>query len=85
MHAQNLVLNKRRHWKVVKKIDERFPQLNVISPSTFLPKAINAGDILALMIAPEHENSFWVFNLVTEEQAESLNALLTSIYEVSKK
>ena len=73
MHAQYLIFNKSSNWKTIEKIDEILPEFDRVSASAFFPEAIDARYVLALMISSQHEDAFWVFYLICEEETESFN------------
>ena len=52
---------------------------------TLIIEAIDAVDGGTLMVPPEQEEVFWVFDLVGEQQADGLQRLLPSIHIIPQE
>lgn len=52
---------------------------------TFVVKPVDAVDAGALVIASQHEEVLWVFDLVSEEKADCLKRLLAAVDVVTKE
>lgn len=85
VHAEDLVVNQGRHRKAVEAVDEGPPQPHAESPLAFIVKPVYAVDRRALVVAPQQEEVLWVFDLVRQEQAYCLQALLPSVHVVPQE
>ena len=72
VHAENLLINDRAHWKAVEAVGESLPELDVVAPLALIVEAIDAVDRSALMIAAKKEEVLRVLDLVGEQEADRL-------------
>lgn len=56
-----------------------------VSQLTLIVEAVDAIDGGTLVVPPEQEEVFWVFDLVGEQQADGLQRLLSSVYVISQE
>ena len=85
MHTYNLIVNQSRDWHEVEHLGELLPKFNRINPFTRIIKPISSVYGLAFMVAPEHEEIFWVFNFIGQQQTYSCNAEISTIDVVTKE
>jgi hypothetical protein len=83
--AEDLFIDDSREWEAVEAICECFPELDVISPFAFVVEAVDSVDGGAFVVSSEKEEVLWVFDFVSEEEADSFQGLLSSIDVVSKE
>ncbi len=60
-------------------------QDKVLFQLTLIVEAVDAIDGGTLMVPPEQEEVFWVFDLVGEQQADGFQRLLPSVYVIPQK
>jgi hypothetical protein len=79
VHGEYLLINDGGDWQTIEAVGKRFPQLDVISPFTFIIKAVYAVNGGALVISAENEKILRVFDLICQKQTDGLQRLFTSI------
>ena len=67
VHGEDLLVNDGGNWQAIETVGECFPQLDVVSALAFVVEAIDAVDGRALVVAPEDEEVFRVFDLVCQQ------------------
>lgn len=85
MHTKNLFINKSSHRKHIKGSYKLFPHAYVEPSLTLLVKAINLGDVFALVISSQQKNTFRILDLVGKEETDALDAALSAIHIVAKE
>ena len=86
VNAENLLLDDRRDWEPLENLQELLPQLTTsIALSALGLESVIDGREAALVIAAEHEHTVWVLDLIAEEQAADLNALVSAVHVVSQE
>lgn len=85
MSAENLVINNSSNWKAIKAIGERLPQANIEASFNFVIKSVNSIDARTFVISTQEEEVLGVFDLISEEQADGLQALFSTIYVITQK
>ena len=68
MHTQYFVVNHGCNGQAIEYILEFFPQLYAISPFALIIEAVNSINGPCFMIATKHEEVFFEFHLVCQEQ-----------------
>mmetsp|Transcript_13966 Transcript_13966/g.55101 ORF Transcript_13966/g.55101 Transcript_13966/m.55101 type:complete len:212 (+) Transcript_13966:662-1297(+) len=85
MHAEDLLVDDRSNGKAVEAVRERLPELDVVPPLALVVESVDAVDRSALVVASEEEEVLWVLDLVGEEEADCLQALLAAVHVVSQE
>mmetsp|Transcript_23280 Transcript_23280/g.38919 ORF Transcript_23280/g.38919 Transcript_23280/m.38919 type:complete len:232 (-) Transcript_23280:380-1075(-) len=85
MHAQDLLIHQRGHRQAVEAVCERLPEANVVAALALVVKPIDAVDRSTLMVASQQEEILGVLNLVREQEADSLQALLAAVDIIPKE
>ena len=70
---------------MIEQVYERPPQLEAVAPLTLVEESEDPRNLLAFVIPTNQMNATWVLDFVSKEQAQRLNALLTSIDVVAQK
>jgi hypothetical protein len=79
VHAQDLLINDCGNRETVEAISEGFPQFNVVASLALVVKSIDSVDWCALVVSSQQEEVFRVLDLVSQEKADSLKRLFTSV------
>jgi hypothetical protein len=85
MHTENLLVDDGGNGKAVKAIGESFPKFYIVSSLTFVIESVDSVDGGTFVVSSENEEVLRVLDLVSQEQAYRLQALLSSINIVSQK
>jgi hypothetical protein len=85
VHGKDLLIDDGRNGQAIEAIGECLPKLDVVSSLALVIKSVDAVDGGAFMVSSKNEEVFWVLDLVGQEQADSLEWLLASIYVVAQK
>lgn len=85
MHSEYTIVNNGSHWKLVEADTEVLPDPHVVTSFAFVVKSIHSVDGSTLVVSSEHEESGWISDFVSEQQADGLNTLLASINVISNK
>ena len=85
VHAQNFVVDEGGHREVVEEVDELLPQLHGVPSFALVPEPVDLGNILALVVAPQHKHFVGVLYFVREQQANGLDALLPPVDVIAQK
>ena len=80
MHTEDLLVNDSGDWQTVETVSKGLPQLDVISSLAFVIEPVDSVDRSALVISSEKEEVLWVLDLVSEEEADGFQRLLSSVY-----
>ena len=80
MHTEDLLVNDSGNWQTVETVSKGFPQPDVISSLAFVIEPVDSVDRSALVISSEKEKVLWVLDLVSEEEADGFQRLLSSVY-----
>lgn len=83
MDAEDFACYNRGYRKAVERIYKCFPNLYVAPPFAFIVKAIDSGDVGALVISPQKEEILWKFEFVAKQKKDRLQALLSPIYIIT--
>lgn len=83
MHAQDFLVNEGSNGEAVEAVSEGFPEFDVVSSLALVVEAVNTVDGGALVVSSEEEEVLRVLDLVGQEQANGLQALLASVHVVS--
>lgn len=68
MHAQYFIIYKGCHGKAVKTVSKGFPKPHIKPPLTFIIKPINPINGSTLMIPPQQEKVFWIFDFIGKQE-----------------
>ncbi|WVY89668.1 hypothetical protein V8G54_035182 [Vigna mungo] len=68
MHAQYFIIYKGSHRKAVKTLGEGFPKPHIKPSLTFIIKPINPINGSTLMIPPQQEKVFWIFDFICKQK-----------------
>lgn len=72
MHGKDLFVNDSCNRQAIEAVCECLPQLYVISSLTLVVEPVYAVDRSAFVVTPQNEEIFWIFYLVSKEQADGL-------------
>jgi len=67
MHGEDFLIDDGSDWQAIEAIRKSLPKLDIIATLTLIVETINTIDRSALMVAPENEKVFRVFDLVCQE------------------
>ncbi len=85
MHAEDLLINDCGNRETVETISEGFPQFNVVASFALVVKSIDSVDRCALVVSSQQEEVFRVLDLISQEKADSLKRLFTSVDIISEE
>lgn len=85
MHGENLLIDDGSDGKAVEAIGEGLPQLDVVPALALVVESVDPVDRSTLVVAAENEEVLGVLDLVGQQQADSLERLLASIYIVTEE
>ena len=85
MHSEDLLVNDGRNRQAVEAVGKGLPQPDVISPLAFVVEAVDAVDASTLVVATKKKEVLGVLNLIGEEEADSLEGLLTAVDIIAKE
>jgi hypothetical protein len=83
MHSKDLLVNDCCNRQAVEAICKCLPKPDVVPSLTFIVKAVDTVDGGRFVVAAQNEEIFWIFDLVGEKKAYSLQRLLASVNIVS--
>ena len=72
MHSEDLLVDDSSNGEAVEAVCEGLPELDVVPPLALVVEAIDTVDGGALVVAAQDEEVLRVFDLVCQEQADSL-------------
>lgn len=79
VHTEDFLINEGGNREAVEDVREDLPESDRIPAFAFVVEAVNAVDLGALMIAAQQEEIFGVLYLVAQQQAYSLDRLLSPV------
>jgi len=79
VHCEDLLIDDCCNGQAVEAVCERLPELDIVSPLTFIIETIDTVDRGAFMVATQDEEILGVFDLVGKEEANGLERLLASV------
>jgi hypothetical protein len=85
VHSEDLLVNNGGNRQAVEAVGEGLPQLDVVSSLALIVKAIDTVDGGTLVVTTQNEEVLGVLDLVCEEQADSLERLLTTVDVVTEE
>ena len=85
MHREDLLVDNGGNGEAVEAVGKRLPQLDVVPTLALVVEAVDTVDGRAFVVAPQDEEVLGVLDLVGEEQADSLERLLATIYVIAKE
>jgi hypothetical protein len=83
--AENLLVDDGSDREAVEAVRERLPKLDVVAAFALVVEAVDAVDGRALVVAAEQEKVLGILDLVGEEQADGLEALLAPVDVVAEE
>lgn len=85
VHAEDLVVDDRRHGQTVEAVGEYLPEADAESALALVVEAVDSVDRGTLVVSSEKEKVFWEFYLVGQQEAYGLHALFSSVHVVSQE
>jgi hypothetical protein len=85
VHAQNFLVDQGGDRKAVENIGKSLPQLDVVSSLALIVEPINSVDGRALVVSSQKEEVLWELDFVSQQKADGLEALLSSVDVVSQE
>ena len=85
MHRKNLLVYNCCNGQAIEAVCECLPELDIVSPLALVVESIDAVDGGTLMISAQNEEILGIFDFVCEQQAYSLQGLLSSIHVIAKE
>lgn len=85
MHGEDLLVDDSSNGQAVEAVGEGLPQLDVVSSLALIVKAIDTVDGGTLVVTTQNKEVLGVLDLVREEQADSLERLLTTVDVVTEE
>mmetsp|Transcript_75279 Transcript_75279/g.152207 ORF Transcript_75279/g.152207 Transcript_75279/m.152207 type:complete len:264 (-) Transcript_75279:29-820(-) len=85
MHTNDLLINDGTHGHAVEHITELLPQFDVVPPLAFIVEAIDTGDGCTLMVSAKQEEVLRELDLVSEQEDDCLQALLSTVDVVTQE
>ena len=85
MDAKDLLVDDRRKGEDVEDVLEALPHLDVEAPLALVVEAVDAVDRRALVVAAQQEEVLRVLDLVREEEADALEAVLPAVDVVAEE
>merc|ERR1719389_831493 len=79
VHAEDLLVDERRHREAVEAVRESLPEPDVVPALALVVESVDAVDRGALVVAPQEEKVLGVLDLVRQQQADDLQALLPPV------
>jgi len=79
------LVNDGRNRQTIETVCERLPQFDVVSSLAFVIEAVDTVDGGTLMVSPENEEVLRIFNLVSEEEADGLEAVFAPVHVVPQE
>jgi len=83
--TKHFLVNNGRHRHAVEHVVEELPQLHVVRQLALVVEAVDAVDGGALVVAPQQEEILGVFDFVTQQQQDALQALLAAVDVVAEE
>lgn len=85
MHAEDLVIDDGGDGQAVEAVGEDLPEADAEAALALVVEAVDAVDGGALVVAPEQEEVVRVPDLVRQQQADGLDALLAAVHVVAEE
>ena len=85
VHAEDLVVDDGGDGEAVEAVGEELPEADAEAALALVVEAVDAVDGGALVVAPEEEEVVRVPDLVRQQQADGLDALLAAVHVVAQE
>ena len=85
MYTKYFFVNDSGHRKTIEAICEGLPKFDLVTALALVVEAVDSVDGSALMVPSQEEEILWVFNLVSQEEADGFKALFTTVDIVSQE
>jgi hypothetical protein len=85
VHAQDSILYECRNGHIIEHLDECLPKLRLVAPLALIKEAIDARNVLALVVASKEEHALRVLYFEREKQTQCFYALIAAIHVVAKE
>lgn len=85
VHTEYLIVDEGSHGKAVEAVGEYLPQPDVVPALALVVEPVDPVHGFALVVAPEKEEVAWVLDLVCEQEAYRLEAVLSPVDVVSEE
>jgi hypothetical protein len=85
VHAEDLVVDDGGDGQAVEAVGEELPEAHAEAALALVVEAVDAVDGGALVVPPQQEEVVRVPDLVREEEADGLDALLAAVHVVAQK
>lgn len=85
MHGEDLLVNDGSDGQAVEAVCECLPEPDVVPSLAFVVEAVDTVDRSALVVAAKDEEVLGVFDLVSEQKADSLKRLLASVHVIAEE
>jgi len=85
VHAEDLVIDDGSDGEAVEAVGEELPEADAEAALALVVEAVDAVDGGALVVAPEQEEVVRVPDLVRQQQADGLDALLAAVHVVAQE
>lgn len=79
MHAEDLLVDDGGDWETVETVGEGLPQFDVVTSLALVVETVYSVDGSTLVVTSHDEEVLWVFDLVREQQTDSLERLSTTV------
>jgi hypothetical protein len=85
VHAEDLLVNNGCNGKTVEAVSEGLPQFDVVAAFALVVETIDTIDRCAFVVSSEQEEILRILDFVCEEEADSLEGLLSTINVIAKE
>jgi len=85
VHCEDLLIDNGGDRQAIEAVGKGLPQPDVISPLAFVVEAVDTVDASTLMVPTKKKEVLGVLNLIGEEEADSLEGLLTAVDIIAKE
>lgn len=85
MGTKDLLIDNSGDREAVEDIAKGFPELDIVPTTTLIVKAVDAVDACALMVSAEDEEVFRIADLESEQKANGLDTLTSTIDIIAQK
>ena len=83
MHTDDSPLDQRAHREALKAVREQLPKTNIVSPLALVVEAVDLVDVVRFVVSSQKVEVLRVLHLIRQEQANALDALLSSVNVVA--
>ena len=83
VHADDALVDKRADREVLEALREGLPQTDVVAPLALVVEAVDLVDVVRFVVSSQKVEVLRVLHLIRQEQANALDALLSSVNVVA--